>query len=184
MTAETVRYDYDADRRRVRKLWTVKFDPATKRPDHVEESRVLWDGVLPIMEERTRAGLVLPRRWFLWGRDLGGKQTTAGGVGGLVAVIEEAKRTLLPVNDGEGNIVALVDAATGKAVAKYTYGPKGEVEPVVGDPDACPFRYQTRYFDQESELYYANGLFYLPRTGRWLGRIVLGKIELSPLFWD
>jgi hypothetical protein len=117
----------------------------------------------------------------VWGRDLGGQRNTAGGVGGLVAIIEEGKRTLLPVDDGAGNIVAMVDGATGNTIAKYDYGPMGEVEPVEGDVDACPFRYQTRYFDHDSELYYAGGLFYFPRMGRWLGRIVLGKIELNPL---
>ena len=181
VTAETVRYQYDADRRRVRKVRTLKFTPETKRPDFVEESRMLWDGPLPVMEDRTRLGTALPRRWFVWGRDLGGQRTSAGGLGGLAAIIEEGKRTLLPVDDGAGNIMAVVDGATGKMVAKYNYGPMGEVEPVEGDADACPFRYQTRYFDQDSELYYAGGLFYLPRMGRWLGRIVSGKIELNPL---
>jgi hypothetical protein len=38
VTGETVRYEYDADRRRVRKVWTLKFDPAMKRADFVEES--------------------------------------------------------------------------------------------------------------------------------------------------
>jgi len=181
VTAETVRYQYDADRRRVRKVWTLKFSPETKRPDFVEESRMLWDGPLPVMEERTRMGAALPRRWFVWGRDLGGQRASASGLGGLIAIVDEGKRTLLTVDDGAGNIMAVVDGATGKPVAKYNYGPKGEVKPVVGDPDACPFRYQTQYFDQDSELYYGSGLFYLPRMGRWLGRIVLGKIELNPL---
>lgn len=178
---ETLRYEYDANRRRVRKVWTLKFNPSMKRPDFVEESRMLWDGSLPAMEERKRAGVALPRRWFVWGRDLGAHRESAGGIGGLVAIIEEGKRTLLPVDDGAGNIMAVVDGATGKAVAKYNYGPMGEVEPVDGDVDACPFRYQTRHFDSDSELYYGQGLFYLPRMGRWLGRIVLGKIELNPL---
>ena len=172
------------------------FTQATKRDEArgfkderlglTEETRseVLWAGWLPVMEERTRtvSGVtgVTTRRWFQWGADLSGTLDGAGGIGGLVGIIEEdgagvVTRTLLPVQDGLGNITAVIDQATGRTVARYDYGPFGEALAESGEVDACPFRWQTKWYDAESQHYYFGYRHYDPRFGRWLSRDPLGE---------
>jgi RHS repeat-associated protein len=144
----------------------------------------LWAGWLPVMEERSRtvSGItgVTTRRWFQWGADLSGTLDGAGGIGGLVGIIEEdgagvVTRTLLPVQDGLGNITAVIDQATGRTVARYDYGPFGEPLAESGEVDACPFRWQTKWYDAESQHYYFGYRHYDPRFGRWLSRDPLGE---------
>ena len=144
---------------------------------HTEE---LWAGWLPVMEERKKNGTYLGRRWFQWGADLSGTLEGAGGIGGLVGIIEEdgagvVTRTLLPVQDGLGNITAVIDQATGRTVARYDYGPFGEPLAESGEVDACPFRWQTKWYDAESQHYYFGYRHYDPRFGRWLSRDPLGE---------
>jgi hypothetical protein len=46
--------------------------------------------------------------------------------------------------DGNGNVMALVDAATGALSAQYEYGPFGELVRATGPmPKANPFRWST-----------------------------------------
>ena len=97
-----------------------------------------------------------------------------GGIGGLVSIIEETptgalKRILLPVQDGLGNVTAL-DQANGSVVARFDFGPYGEPLGESGEVDVCPFRYQTKFYDAESQHYYFGYRYYDPRFGRWLSR--------------
>jgi hypothetical protein len=48
------------------------------------------------VEKRTRDGNFLPTRWFVWGADISGTLEGAGGIGGLVAILEE---------DASGNVI-------------------------------------------------------------------------------
>src|SRR5262249_11961356 len=59
--------------------------------------------------------------------------------------------------------------------ARYDYGPFGEAQRVTGDPDACPFGFQTKYLDSETGLYYFPERYYDPRLGRWLSRDPIGE---------
>jgi RHS repeat-associated protein len=174
--SEVVDLVYDADGRRIQKIRTVTF------PDNwivVEQSKVLWSGWLPVLEIRSRNNQITDQRWFQWGADLSGTLEGAGGIGGLVAIIEEkpngAKRTLLPVYDGLGNVTGVVDKADGRLIARYDYGPFGEPLMEIGEVDACPFRYQTKWYDAESQQYYFGYRYYDPRVGRWLSRDPLGE---------
>ena len=92
-----------------------------------------------------------------------------------MAIVEEGGRTLLPVQDGLGNITAVLDAESGSTVARYEFSPFGEMVGGSGDMDACPFRYQTKWFDAESQHYYFGYRYYDPRMGRWLSRDPLGE---------
>lgn len=179
ITAETVLFGYDADGRRTSKTRTVTYGSGPLAGAHTEHSKVLWAGWLQIMEDRTRTvngtATSLPRRWFHWGADLSGTLEGAGGIGGLVAIIEEGGRTLLPVQDGLGNITAVLDQATGQTVARYDFGPFGEPLGESGEVDACPFRFQTKWYDAESQHYYFGYRHYDPRLGRWLSRDPLGE---------
>jgi RHS repeat-associated protein len=80
------------------------------------------------------------------------------------------------VQDGLGNVVGVIDTATNHVIARYDYGPYGEPLGESGEVDACPFRWQTRWYDPETELYvFPNGRPYTPRLGRWLSRDPIGE---------
>ncbi len=151
----------------------------TGKLQDVTESKLLWAGSLPVLEVQLHNGVLVRKRWFQWGADLSGTLDGAGGIGGLEAIIEEPvigpKRTLLPVQDGLGNITAVFDATTHQMVARYDYGPFGETLRLSGEPDACPFRWQTRWYDGESGYYYFLHRYYDPRLGRWLSRDPIGE---------
>jgi len=174
--SETVDFTYDADGRRVGKRHTITYNDNSTS---TEESQVLWSGWLPVLEMYTRDGIYKYRRWFQWGPDISGTLDGAGGIGGLVAIIQEDQdnnqRVLLPLQDGLGNITAVVDNSSGEIVARYDYGPFGEPLRESGDVDACPFRFQTKFFDKESAHYYFGFRYYDPRLGRWLSRDPLGE---------
>lgn len=172
VATEALGFGYDGDGRRTSKVRTLTYTSGSPR---VESSRMLWDGWLPVMEERTVNGAGLTRRWYVWGRDVSGGLDGAGGIGGLVAIQEEGGRTLYPVEDGLGNITAVVNAANGATVARYDYGPYGEVAGESGEKDACPFRYQSKYYDSETELSYFGYRYYSAKLGRWLSRDPLGE---------
>jgi RHS repeat-associated protein len=73
--------------------------------------------------------------------------------------------------DGNGNVMALVDAATGAESARYEYGPFGEVIRATGGmAEANPFRFSTKYQDEESGLLYYGYRFYSASVGRWPNR--------------
>jgi RHS repeat-associated protein len=169
---ERLNFGYDADGRRTQRRHTVTY---TSGATKIEFSNALYSGNLPVMQEQYVDGLLTRRRWFQWGADISGTLEDAAGIGGLVAIYEEGGRTLLPVDDGLGNITAVIDAATQQSVARYDYGPFGESLSVIGDADACPFRWQTRWYDRESDLYCFPHRYYNPRLGRWLSRDPIGE---------
>jgi RHS repeat-associated protein len=110
---------------------------------------------------------------FLWGTDLSGSMQGAGGVGGLVQVTYYGSS---PTNgfvayDGNGNVVALVNAADGSTLSLYEYGPFGELIRATGPMAKLnPFRFSTKYDDDESDFLYYGYRYYNPSTGRWLSR--------------
>ena len=90
----------------------------------------------------------------------------------------------IPVYDGNGNIIALVDGGTGPAggtvVAEFSYGPYGTTVSTTGAADRqddCPFRFSTKYLDDAEGTghYYYGYRYYQPDTGTWLGRDPLGE---------
>ena len=171
-STEELTFRYDANDRRIWK--EHRITPTTGSPT-VKTSTMLWAGWLPLCEIRQKDGVNIGRRWFQWGADLSGTLDAAGGIGGLVAIQEEKseggwKRTLLPITDGIGNVTAVLDANNGSMVAQYNFGPFGEPINETGEADACPFRWQTKYYDAECQHYYFGYRHYDPRLGRWLSR--------------
>lgn len=54
---------------------------------------------------------------------------------------------------------------------RYGYGPFGEVLRATGPmAKANPFRFSTKYQDDEADLLYYLARYYSPTTGRWLSR--------------
>jgi RHS repeat-associated protein len=109
-----------------------------------------------------------------WGTDMSGSMQGAGGVGGLLSITVCAGSnagTYFCCYDGNGNIVALVNAATGAVAANYEYGPFGELIRATGPMAKLnPFMFSTKFYDWESGLYYYGYRYYNPSTGRWLSR--------------
>lgn len=72
----------------------------------------------------------------------------------------------------QGDVIAIVRAATGQVVAKYTYDAWGKCTVTnaagyaVGDKN--PFRYRGYYYDTETGLYYLNSRYYNPEFGRFI----------------
>jgi len=108
---------------------------------------------------------------------LSGSQQGAGGVGGLLEVTYHgnAVTNAFVAFDGNGNVTALVNAGDGTVVGNYEYGPFGEVIRNSG-PLArnVPFRFSTKYQDDESDLVYYGYRYYKASTGTWLNRDPLG----------
>jgi RHS repeat-associated protein len=103
----------------------------------------------------------------------------AGGVGGLLEVSDYGSSTTtncFAAFDGNGNLAALVNAANGTTLANYEYGPFGEVIRQTGPMATTnPFRFSTKYQDDESDLLYYGYRYYKASTGDWLSRDPIGE---------
>jgi RHS repeat-associated protein len=70
-------------------------------------------------------------------------------------------------------VIGLVKSKDGTVSAKYDYSPYGElITSSTGSyaGQANPFRFSTKYFDDETGFYYFGYRYYNPETGRWLNR--------------
>jgi RHS repeat-associated protein len=116
---------------------------------------------------------------FAWGTDLSGTMQGAGGVGGLLSVTVHSGAnagTYFYCYDGNGNVVALVNAADGTIAARYEYGPFGELLRATGPmAKANPFRFSTKYQDDETDLLYYGVRYLKTSTGGWLSRDPIGE---------
>ncbi len=89
----------------------------------------------------------------------------------------------------QGDVIAIVRAATGQIVAKYSYDAWGKCTVTnatgyaVGDKN--PFRYRGYYYDTETGLYYLNSRYYNPEFGRFIsadGQLSGGNIAGANLY--
>jgi len=106
----------------------------------------------------------IPALQYIWG---------LGGVGGLLAVVDKTNlKTYLPTSDARGTIHSLIDAATGAVVAEFSYDPYGRqlCSTKSGSGIHMPFKFQSKYYDQEFGLYNFGLRFYDPSTCMWLNR--------------
>jgi RHS repeat-associated protein len=73
--------------------------------------------------------------------------------------------------DGNGNITALLDGSTGLNSATYEYGPFGESIRVTGTMGkANPFRWSTKFTDDDTDLVYYGYRYYHQSAGHWISR--------------
>ncbi|MCF7669662.1 MAG: RHS repeat-associated core domain-containing protein, partial [Verrucomicrobia bacterium] len=134
-------------------------------------------------------------RSYMWGKDLSGTlngaglpaaspacagtadrdAAQAGGVGGLLGVDDADQGFHFVAYDGNGNVMALVDADDGTDSAEYEYGPFGELIRVTGPMSDNPIRFSTKYHDTETGLVYYGYRYYWPAIGRWLNRDPIGE---------
>jgi RHS repeat-associated protein len=116
-------------------------------------------------------------RGYVWGDDLSGGRA-AGGVGGLLFIQQEPEGKQYAAGyDGNGNVTRLYDAGnSGSLAATYEYGPFGEPLRATGPmASANPFRFSTKYCDEETGLLYYGFRYYSPATGKWLSRDPLSE---------
>lgn len=161
---------YDDEGRRVMKAVSVWNGSAFANP---VTNWFVYDGWNLAGELSVTAdGCVELVRSYTWGLDLSGSLDGAGGIGGLVLVTDYATGTsYFPAYDGNGNILALVNAADGSVAAQYEYSPFGELIRSTGTmAKANPFRWSTKYWDEETGLVYYGYRYYSPTMGRWISR--------------
>ena len=156
-------FAYDSKARRIWKKVT-NLDTSTVLVDN----KFVYDGWNLIAVLSSSSSLLSS---FTWGLDLSGSIQGAGGVGGLLAVTDATLGTHFCAYDGNGNLTGLVKASDGDVSANYEYGPFGELIRKSGlMANANPFRFSTKYQDDESDMLYYGYRSYNASTGRWLSR--------------
>jgi len=113
---------------------------------------------------------------YVWGLDLSGTSQGAGGVGGLLAATENGNEYFY-LYDANGNVGQIVNSADGAISAHYEYDPFGNIVWSMGDwATSNPFRFSTKYHDDETGLVYYGFRYYSPELGRWINRDPLGEL--------
>jgi RHS repeat-associated protein len=105
--------------------------------------------------------------------DLSGTEQGAGGVGGLLFIGNGSSvmGDYAAAYDGNGNVMSLLDMAGAGLAAAYEYGPFGELIRSTGAmSESNPYRFSTKYQDDETGLLYYGYRYYQPVTGRWINR--------------
>ncbi len=122
-------------------------------------------------------------RSYVWGIDLSGTQTGAGGVGGLLIMNDVQNGTHFYGYDGNGNVALMVNCDNGKESANYEYGPFGEVIKQTGLMSKInPFRFSTKSAVDSIDIILYEYRAYSPTIGRWLSRDPIGGGEENNLY--
>jgi RHS repeat-associated protein len=171
-------FAYDAQSRRIQKK--VLSGLVGETFSTTNTSVFLYDGWNLISEVR-RGIPAAPSctNLYFWGLDLSGSMQGAGGIGGLLFASlggTTASSSVFYAFDGNGNLAALVDANDGTIAASYEYSPFGESIRATGPlAEVNPFRFSSKYADDETGLVYYGYRFYCPELGRWLSRDPIGN---------
>jgi RHS repeat-associated protein len=162
----TFAYDYLG--RRIRK---TKVDYISSSWTTTSDTKFLYDG-WNLLAELDGLNSNIARRINLWGLDVSGTLQGAGGVGGLLATCDySAAGWYLPMYDGQGNVVGMINTTTGNIDAAYEYDAFGNTVRASGSYAAInPVGYSTKYTDIETGLVYYGLRYYSPWLGRFLNR--------------
>jgi RHS repeat-associated protein len=157
-------FTYDYLGRRVQKVVSVwngtGFTPQST-------SLFVYDGWNLLAVINTQATI---QQSFMWGNDLSGTMDQAGGVGGLLLASISGTNTF-SAYDGNGNITSLVNATDKSLAARYEYNPYGCLLRETGLlARQNPFRFATKFLDEESGLIYYGYRYSDPRCGRWINK--------------
>ncbi|MCP4156882.1 MAG: RHS repeat-associated core domain-containing protein, partial [bacterium] len=119
--------------------------------------------------------------YYVWGLDLSGSIQGAGGIGGLIARVDDVLAPFLYdiyyyFYNGNGNVSQMIAAEDGSIAAHYDYDPFGNVTYSFGDmAEENVYRFSTKYHDDEAELVYYGFRYYSPRLGRWINKDPVGE---------
>jgi RHS repeat-associated protein len=157
-------FKYDYQGRRVEKR-VYDNDTATE----TLARRFLYDGWNLIAETDLAGNL---QRTFSWGLDLVGSLSASGSVGALLQIDDlAASKTMAAAYDGNGNLAALVNVGTGAIEAAYEYDPSGNLLRSEGVyAKSNPFRFSTKFQDDETGLINYGFRYYAPTLGRFINR--------------
>ena len=160
-------YDY-LGRRVEKKVWQTATQVASDR-------LYVYNGWNLVAELNAGTGGLV--RSYTWGLDLTGSLKAAGGVGALLEIANVSSGsvtgTFLTAMDGNGNVVALVNASTNALAMVYEYAPFGEMLRAEVFDSAIqdnPFRFSSKFTDVETGLIYYGARYYSPALGRFLSR--------------
>jgi len=171
-----IEFAYDPQGRRIQKAVCAWVSSAWSI---ILSNRFVYDGWNVATELNATNNNVI--RSYMWGLDLSGSLQGAGGVGGLLAIYDamdwnNQASTHFVAYDGNGNVGGLVSAADGTVTARYEYGPFDEVIRATGPmAKANPFRFSTKYQDDETDLLYFGYRHYNASTGRWISKDPIGE---------
>ena len=121
---------------------------------------------------------------------------SAGGIGGLLGCLDTQgtgttadDATYAFFYDANGNVGQLADLSAdpndpaGALAAAYEYDAYGNVIATTGDSaDNNPFRFSTKYWDDETGLGYWGQRYYEPDWGRWTNRDPIGEVSGDNLY--
>jgi len=166
-------FSYDDQGRRIKK----QVDEYVAAAWTSKEIHFIYDGFNILAETEGGGGMI---RSHVWGLDISGTLIGAGGIGGLLCTADYKVSGLvterLPVFDGTGNVVGLVDAKDGHGRAEYSYDPFGRpIRSAASFTGENPFRFSTKYEDLETGLVYYGRRYYTSELGRWLSRDPIGE---------
>ncbi len=177
MTAQRLEFKYDYMGRRVEKIVRagyngIAFTTVTFQCRYLYAG---WDMVAEFDAPGGSIGALV--RSYTWGLDLAGSRTATGGIGALVQIHDHAQNlTLFPTYDGNGNVTSLVNASSGAVEAVYEYDPSGQFLRKEGAYAASnPFRFSTKFSDEETGLVYYGHRFFSPALGRFINRDPIGE---------
>jgi RHS repeat-associated protein len=199
--ANRIDSQYDALHRRVLKIVSTWSNGSWVPQKATRFTYDAWN----VVEEEETAGSVVRRVNYIWGTDLSGTMEGAGGVGGLLRADEVIGTAAGSQHyywyDGNGNVVGLM-RGNGSVDATYrytTFGGKAETATNSATfASRNPYRFSTKYLDQEVETvegtYYYGYRHYATALGRWPSRDPIGEagginlyvvVDSSPISeWD
>ena len=166
-----IEWTYEAFGRRIQKvtsIWTNNVWFVVENLKFVSDPMLFGRHIVEL--NATNNTLV---RSYVWGLDLSGTMDGVGGVGGLAwvtlhAASGSASGTHFVCYDGNGNIVALINAATGDVTARYEYGSFGEPIRISGTAATLnPFRFSTKRTDNTTDFVLYEMRIYVASLGRW-----------------
>jgi RHS repeat-associated protein len=185
---QRLEFAYDSQSRRVRKA-VYQRETLNQQPETwvlKSDLRFVYDAWNLLAEFNMKletSNLVLLRS-YAWGYDLSGTEQGAGGIGGLVLVSglsttnsQPSTGAQAPCYDGNGNILAYLDCASGTITQRMEYdafGVEMSLDSVLTQPSThnaqLPFRFSTKYTDSETSLSYYGYRYYSAEMGRWMNR--------------
>jgi RHS repeat-associated protein len=164
-------FAYDSQSRRfAHKSYT--WNTTTSVWQLTESLLLIYDG-WHILAELDALNANSPVRSYVWGLDLSGSRSGAGGVGGLLfANTHQTSTAAYSLGyDGNGNITTFVDQATGAVAGRREYSAFGDIiESDGAAATAIPFGFSTKYALTAVRKSDFGFRFYDWDNDRWLSR--------------